>query len=353
MASYQKRRNSDGTTSVLAWVRVKGFQPASRSFPDKAQAREWASSLEASLRQERERGQVRADLPALTVKGLIDEYLADPETQQLKYYATGQLQTLLGWWVSHYGAEKVLGFGVLKLREGRDRLRPGRGPATVNRHLSVLRSCWNWGRAAGLVPMERSWPTRLMLKEPRERARFLSDPELAAVLAAAREEAPWLYAAIVASLATGVRQAELLRLTWADLDFERGTLTVLISKNTKRRAIHLNQPAMAALKALKRGGIVSTRHVFLADTGEPLNKHQLNYRWEMVREAAGLRDFRWHDLRHSCASYLAQNGATLLEIGDVLGHSSPAVTMKYAHLVQGKAVTGSAALAAKLTDKQL
>jgi site-specific recombinase XerD len=61
-----------------------------------------------------------------------------------------------------------------------------------------------------------------------------------------------------------------------------------------------------------------------------------------------LRDFRWHDLRHSCASFLAQQGATLLEIASVLGHRSTVVTRRYAHLVQGAPVTGHAALNEKL-----
>jgi site-specific recombinase XerD len=70
----------------------------------------------------------------------------------------------------------------------------------------------------------------------------------------------------------------------------------------------------------------------------------------MVRAAAGLVDFRWHDLRHSCASFLAQNGASLVEIGSVLGHSSPSVTAKYAHMVAGRPITGADKLAAKLQE---
>jgi integrase len=76
----------------------------------------------------------------------------------------------------------------------------------------------------------------------------------------------------------------------------------------------------------KDGSVVSLTHVFLTDEGEPADKFFLNYRWSKVRTAAGLADFRWHDLRHSCASFLAQNGATLVEIGAVLGHSSPSIT---------------------------
>lgn len=148
---------------------------------------------------------------------------------------------------------------------------------------------------------------------------------------------------------------ELLRLEWKDLDLDKGTLTVHISKNTKRRLVHLNAPAIAALKNLRRSGVVGPRWVFVKEqgkeAGQQADKFYLSFRWQHVRKAAGLRDFRWHDLRHSCASYLAQNGASLLEIGSMLGHSSPAITAKYAHMVAGAPVTGSDKLAAKLSKR--
>jgi integrase len=346
MASYQKRRYGDGSTAVLAWVRVKPFKPASKSFPTPAAARAWATALEQELRKQRAQGAVRKDLTSLTVKGLVDEFLADPETRQLKYFP--DLEALLAWWVNHCGGDKALTFGTLKLREARDLLRNGRAPGTVNRYLSAMRSCWNWGRAAGLVPQEKAWPTRLLLSEPRERVRFLSDAELTAVLAAAEKHSPWMHAAVVVSLATGLRQGELLRLEWKDVGFATKTVTVHLSKTGKRRAVHLPDPASEALKRLRREGVVGPKRIFVDEQGAATNKFYLNFRWKKVRTAAGLVDFRWHDLRHSCASFLAQNGASLVEIGAVLGHSSPSITAKYAHLIAGKAVTGSEALAKKL-----
>lgn len=349
MASYDKRKNGDGSTSWLAWVRIKPFKPASKAFPTEREARAWADALEAELRKQRSHGQARTNLTSLTVKGLIDEFLGDPETKQLKYFP--DLEALLGWWVNHCGGEKVMGFGTVKLREARELLGKGRAPATVNRYLSALRSCWNWGRAAQYVPAEKVWPTRLLLTEPRERVRFLTDVELTAVMDAALAHAPWMYAAVVVSLATGLRQGELLRLEWKDVDFDRKTVTVHISKNTKRRIVHLPTPAIKALRKLRRQGVVGSKLIFVDGNGEPADKSFLTFHWKKVRAAADLVDFRWHDLRHSCASFLAQNGASLVEIGSVLGHSSPAITAKYAHLVAGKPVTGSAALAEKLSAK--
>jgi site-specific recombinase XerD len=97
--------------------------------------------------------------------------------------------------------------------------------------------------------------------------------------------------------------------------------------------------------------LVSTKAVFLGQGDEPLNRGTVRIRWLPIRDAAGLRDFRWHDLRHSCASFLAQNGATLLEIGAVLGHRSTSATRRYAHLVEGEPVKAHAALDAKLQGK--
>jgi integrase len=354
MASFQKRTNGDGSKSVLAWVRIKPFKPASKAFPNQAAAKVWAEELEAELRKQRKSGEVRRDLTSLTLAGLIKAYLADPETTALRTY--DDVERLLAWWINHMGAEKILGFGAVKLREARDLLRNGRANGTVNRYLGALRSCWSWGRAAQYIPAEKVWPTRLLLSEPKERVRFLNDDELKAVMGAAEIHAAWMYAAVMVSLATGVRQGELLRLEWADVDFEKKTVVVMLAKDTrgrstKRRIVHLPTPAIEALKKLRRGGIVGPKLVFVKPDGEAADKSFLTFHWNKVRTAAGLVDFRWHDLRHSCASFLAQNGASLVEIGSVLGHSSPSITAKYAHMVAGRPVTGADKLAEKLGAK--
>jgi integrase len=345
-----KRRHADKSVSYLAQVRVRPFRAVARSFATLDEAREWKERTTAELKKQGARKSVRADVTKLTLRGLIVEFRKDPETTALR--SLDSLETCLAWWEANYAAERVLQLGVLTLREARDRLAPGRAPATVNRYLSALRSCWNWGRAAGLIPTDHVWPPRLMLPEPKGRTRHLSDDELAALVKAAKDDSPVMHAAIVVSLATGIRQSELLRLTWADADLERQTLRVRLSKNDEARAVYLPGAAVAVLRDLKRGPVVSPTHVFLTPQGRPLQKGALEYRWWNIRPQARLKDFRWHDLRHSCASFLAASGASLLEIGSVLGHKSPSVTARYAHLVAGKPVTGHSKLDEKLAGKQ-
>ena len=346
MAAIKSTRNSDGSVSYGAQVRIKPFKPTWQSFPTRSEAIEWRDKLTEELRKQRKTGSARPQLATLSIAALNKAYLEDPDTLKLGYI--GDLKRHLEWWTLKYGTVKALEFGVLQLRKARDELIPGRQPATVVRILSSQRSAWNWGRATGLVPKDHVWPPRLMLKEPRARVRYLTDAELTAVLDAAKQHSPTLYAAVTLALATGIRAGEQMRLTWQDVDFTRARIRLLITKNGQARSVHLPAIAAEALRAIKSGTVVSATHVFVNPYGKRLTTQGLDRQWRTVRTAAGLEDFRWHDFRHSCASFLAQKGATLLEIGSVLGHRSAQVTLKYAHLVDGAPVTGHAALDEKL-----
>jgi integrase len=353
MATITRIKTPKGAVSFRAQVRVAHFKSAARTFKVEAKEKEareaaiaWGDALERELKAQSVRGGARRDITQLTVGGLIREFLVDPETQALKTY-TSDVVPMTDWWINKYAAERVLDFGVLRLHEARKKLQPGHANATVNRYLSQMRTCWNWGRATGLVPTERAWPSRLMLTEPRGRTRFLSDDEVTSLLKAAEAD-PVLRAAIIVSVSSGLRQGELLQLTWADIDLDAGTVLIRESKNDEMRSVHLTATAVEELKGLRKRPVASITHPFVNAAGKPLRKSWLEVRWRKIRTAAGLADFRWHDLRHSCASILLQNGATLAQIGGVLGHKSPSMSLRYSHLVAGQAVPGHAALDAKL-----
>lgn len=349
MATINKRKNGDGTTSYVAQVRLKGFRPVAKSLATKAAAKAWADETEEALRTQRKLGQApRAELSTITLRKLVAAYLDDPNTRSLRTY--DDLHRLLTWWSDNYGGQRARELSVETLHAARDLLSSaGRQNATVNRYLSAMRSAWNWGRLARYVPRDLLWPERhVMLTEPKGRIRFLSDDERAALLDAARAAGPQLHAAVIVSLATGLRQGELLRLNWADVDLEKQTVRILLTKNNESRSSYLPPTAVAALKALGDGKVRALGPVFIDDDGRRLEKDRLNYLWKGARTKASLDDFHWHDLRHSCASYLAQHGATLMQIGHVLGHKSPSMTARYSHLVQGAALPAHAELDKKL-----
>jgi integrase len=125
------------------------------------------------------------------------------------------------------------------------------------------------------------------------------------------------------SLFTGLRQGEAIGLTWDRVDRARGVLLLEVTKSGRRREVPLNAAADAVLA--RRGP---------KDGGRVFEGSWNRYRtaWEAAVKRAKLVDFHWHDLRHTFASWAVQRGATLPEVKDLLGHSSLAMTVRYAHL---------------------
>ena len=359
MATITRIKSPSGAISYRAQVRRAKFKSAAKTFTvetaskaaekvARQDALDWAAALEKELDDQSKHGGARRDITQLTIGGLIAEYQADPNVKALKTFES-DIVPLTDWFVNKFGAEKIRDFGELALLDARRRLlTPSRSHSTVNRYLSAMRGAWNWGRGPHkLINKNNTWPDGLMLPEPKGRTRFLSDDEITALLKAAESD-PVLRAAIVTSIVTGLRQGELLALKWSDIDLTRGEVIVRESKNDTQRGVHLAPIAVEALKSLK---VTSLTHPFVNAHGKPLKKSWLEVRWRKIRTAAGLQDFKWHDLRHTCASVLAQEGATLLQIGSVLGHKSPIMTQRYSHLVEGKALPAHAAFDVKLRPK--
>lgn len=351
MATINERRNSDATRSFVAQVRIKPFEPSSRTFherdyPSRKDARKaaesWAADLETTLREHKARGGVRSDVATLSLRQLADEYLADPETKALATYDARERQIL--WWVNRHGTVKALEFpSPVLLREARDALSSEHEPATVNRYLAAARAMVNFGRATGLLPPNLVWPPRLMLTEPKHRERFLNDEELKRALDAARADSPMMYAAVMFAIGVGCRQSEQLRVRWGDIDEKSSTVAIRVTKTETSRRAHMPAAVAEALKEFRGEKVrpMPALYVFADETGEPIKTHILIDRWERIRKAAQLPDVRWHDLRHASASFLIQGGATLAEVAHQLGHLSVATTKRYAHLVPGAKPTGA------------
>ena len=127
------------------------------------------------------------------------------------------------------------------------------------------------------------------------------------------------------ALTTGMRQGEILTLRWPVIDLERKRLVLHETKNGERRAVPLTGPALTTLKAWAKVRRLDTDLVFPETKG-------FHHRWWEALERAKLTDFRFHDLRHTAASYLAMHGATPSEIAEVLGHKTLQMVKRHAHL---------------------
>jgi integrase len=138
-------------------------------------------------------------------------------------------------------------------------------------------------------------------------------------------------------LMTGSRRGEVLSATWNQFDLDAGTWTKPSSHTKQKREHHvaLSAPALAVLTAMRadceRVGETSP-HLFPSPTGQG-HQFALKKFWHSVCKTAGITGVRVHDLRHSFASYLASSGASLPLIGEMLGHTQPSTTARYAHLL--------------------
>jgi integrase len=169
------------------------------------------------------------------------------------------------------------------------------------------------------------------LKEPRGRVRCLAKEELEAILTACRDDTdPLIYPFVVFALSTGARAGELQSLTWKDVDLKTGRGVLQKTKNGDRRAIAIRGHALEELIKLGKVRRIDSPWIFPSREGtKPWN---YRHAWYRSVDASGVKDFRFHDLRHTAASNLAMNGASLPEIAGVLGHKSLAMVQRYAHL---------------------
>lgn len=160
--------------------------------------------------------------------------------------------------------------------------------------------------------------------------RWLSEKEEATLLAFAPD---YFRPAIVISINSGLRDAELRKLTWADVDFERGVLTIRHTKSKRDRVVPMNETLRRTLQQIPRH--MTCPHVFTnAKTGRMLTHGFNNTTWKKTLKRAGITKLRWHDLRHTFASRLAQKGVPLQVIKELLGHSTLQMVLRYAHLQQ-------------------
>lgn len=200
--------------------------------------------------------------------------------------------------------------------------------ATVNRELATLRAIVRMARDRWGAPVPGlNWRAHWQ-REAAPRARYLTTAEAAKLLAAA---APHLKPAIELSLLTGIRLSNCVRLDWSEVDLEARALNLARVKSMhdggRGHTVPLCAPAVVLLANLaaadKRTGRVFTLK------GKPLKTWRTA--WRAAKRRAGVADFRWHDLRHTAASWMVQAGVPLEVVRRILGHADIATTLRYAH----------------------
>jgi integrase len=335
MARIKTRTATDGTTRYTAEVRLKGYPAQTATFKRLTDAKKWIQNTESAIREGRHFQTVEAKRH--TLADLVDRYVKEILPGKPKKARDKAHQ--LHWWKEKLGYCLLADITPALIVQCRDELSRGitrrgnqRAPATVFQYLMSISHAftiavneWGWLDDS---PMRKVKNPQL----PRGRVRFLSDDERERLLIACRESVnPQLYICVVLALSTGMRKAELMSLEWTDLNLKDGYLILEETKNGQRRRVPLSGLGLELLKEHGKVRRLDTALLFpgLKDPKKPVG---LQTSWETAKLRAGIDNFVWHDLRHSCASYLLMNGASLGEIGLILGHSSPAMSQRYSHL---------------------
>jgi len=336
MASIRARKNREG--KVIGWqamIRLKdGFPPQSKVFPTKQEAKDWAKQQEAERR-------LGCYLPNQyrkhTLAELIDRYIAIV----LPTHPKNAHNTLrhLNWWKDNLGAYGLNNLSPELIAEHRQKLSQGltpghtrRTPATVNRYLAALSVVLSYGvKECGWL-RENPMLKITKMKEPPGRDRYLSLQEMQKLLYACRNSKnKYLYPIVLIALTTSMRQGEILLLKWNDIDFERNTISIKKTKNGE----HKTTPMVAIVKRsllkffekrnLHSPQIFSSSKCFS-------KKISIRTAWETALKRADVSNFRFHDLRHTFASYNAQSGATDLQLGAALGNKTAQMVRRYSHM---------------------
>lgn len=195
-------------------------------------------------------------------------------------------------------------------------------PATVYQELALMRRMfnvarrqWKWVKYNPVADLSFS------VGNKNARDRWLSYDEEVRLLDHASPG--WVKGSILFALNTGMRRGEVLALKWSSTDFKRRVITVEHSKNGEKRTIPMSNTIFTLLRGIKVIDI--SNRVF------PYSVAALKDAFERTRGKAGLRDFRFHDLRHTFATRLVQNGVDIYRVKELLGHKTIVMTMRYAH----------------------
>lgn len=354
MAIIRELTAKDGTPRYKVEIRLKGYPKQYATFKRKTDAKKWIASTESAMRENRHFK--TSESKKHTLADAIDKY--SNNILPVRYTAKEQRnrRPVLAWWKEEIGFYVMADLNTAVFAECRDKLakktNSGGKPIsadTIKKYFliikSVLKACvidWLWIEQSPLRD------NRVELPElPQGRVRFLDDDERERLLTACKvSDNPLLYPAFILALSTGMRQGETMNLYWKEpatppidtawgvVHLDKQCIILHQTKSGSKRRVPLTGLALAELQNLSKVRRLDSALVFASPT-KPQQPIELKAAWLRALKRAEIDNFKWHDLRHCTASYLAMNGASLAEIAEVLGHKTLQMVKRYAHLSDG------------------
>jgi integrase len=347
IASIRERVKLDGSRAFHAQVRINGFPSRTASFATKRRAVRWATTVEAEMIEGRHFR--NPESRRRTVADAIDRYLLE----EIPKKKNGSLhKATLPWWRKQIGTVRLsevtpdlivrhrteLAAGQYtrskptskrtSLKQGQLQSYYPRQGSTVNRYLaclshvfSVARKEWRWIGGNPISDVSK-------LREGKPRDKVLSAVERKLLLNETAKN-PMLHAFVVVSLSTAARAGELIKLTCGDVDIATGQVIIREPKNGEMRTLWLHSEARRLVGALAQIPHQQDDRVFVNESKR--GWYQYSKLFNAATDAAGIEGFTFHGLRHTAATYLAQQGATEQQLRAIGGWKSNVVS-RYIHL---------------------
>lgn len=363
MTYYYSYRNSEGKKvriklGVVGSISVKQAREQAVSVAGKA-----SDGIDVQKEKKTKRNEAKDSLKTTLGYFITTDY--GPWALANRKSGQATLDTLKRHFSDWYNLQ-LSEIGVLMLENWRTtRLDDGTQPTTINRNVAALKAVLSKAEEWDAVehhPLGKLKPLRI---DGSPKVRYLSPAEESALAIALRERDSELKQArergnqfrvdrgyaplpslielpfadhiepmITLSLKTGMRRGEVFDLLWADVDFDRATITIraAISKSNRTRYIPMSPIALETLKnwrGQQEDAALSAR-LFTNSKGERFDN--TNKAWRSLLNDAGIAQFRWHDMRHDFASKLVMNGVPLNTVRELCGHTDMNTTLRYAHL---------------------
>jgi len=312
-------------------VRRYGHPTRAKSFQSKSDAQRWARQIEAELDRTLIPNDVRS-LNTITVAQLLTRYRDTvtnekrgivPERKRIEVFLRQRWSTLS---LAKLDASTLSRYRDTRLKQVQ--------PGTVIRELGLLSSIFekarrDWGYTAFQNPLAALRKP----KAPDGRERRLKPGELQALTKACSTVAgSWLLHGFLLAIETGLRRGELLGIRWQDVNFDKAVLYVPFTKTDKARTIPLTERAVEILQERKAASASDAEDAF------PVSANAFRLAWERCKRraeragCAGIKELRFHDLRHEAVSRFFERGLNTAEVASISGHKDLRMLFRYTHL---------------------
>jgi integrase len=322
----------DGTHRYRVRIRIRGHKPISKNFKSLGHAKQWKRVTEGQIEKGLYVSFSKAEQH--TVADAFRRYRKEILPHKTK--DGHNVARHLDRWEKEIGHLKLSRVTPPTIAEVRDRMlneniRPEklRSTSTVSRYLASLShvlttaTCeWQWINENPCLKVRKP-------KSPPGRIRYLSREELSRLAEECRKSQNTdLHLIFLIALTTGARKSEILELMGEDVDLENRLFLLSDTKNSDSRTLPISDQVFELIKSRP----VTRGTLLFPSTENPQRPICIRSAWETAVQRAGLQDFRFHDVRHTTASYLTMSGTSTREVAEILGHKSLQTTKRYSHL---------------------